>query len=640
MASKLAGWIDEAAGAAMIAAGVVAVWFCPPLAPYLISAGAGLVATGTGTLIAAMGAARGIHTLARNPMKSWDVVYGRARVAGTNIYTSEWGNNNKYIDIVAVLACHPCQDVYALLFNGRMVQIDTTAVPSGVPASTWPAINGGTSFTPVQETQNISSIVRSNNVVTVQTKNFPLMVAGEYVIISGVTADPTLNGTFPIAQITSQIPLPSPGSMTFTYICGGANRSIGAQGTVKSTWVDYGRHVYIETMMGNQTPGTTFVGMTIGTPNEGDPTDLQHPPTNPWTANCSAVGRTVVFLRLNYDSTIFANGIPEISFLVHGKNNILDPRPSPVTTVYTENSALCFADYMVNQDYGYRCAYGNEIDIDDLITDANICDETVALAAGGTEPTYTCNGQFELSMTRGEILQHMLSSCGGRLTYSAGQFRCNPAAWAGTSVTLTPPAGPIQIASGPFRWKPKLSVHDLFNAVKGTFVSPLTNWQQTDFPPYMQDSIHGYSSPFPYGDALLAADDGERRYLDIQLPFTISVATAQRLAKLELMRRRQQGTGTFSFNLSGVQMTTLDVIAVTLPFFSWVGKLLEISAWRFTLTSNGGAVALGTEIDVQETDPSVYAWNPGTEELTPQGYPYNGTVSGPPSSQLFTVNGT
>ena len=970
MASKLSGWVEVAVGAALVAGTIFTGGaLSPALASFLISAGSGVALSGIGSLIAGLGAVKGVHTLARNPVKSWDVVYGRARVSGTNIYTYEWGDNNKYIDIVAVLACHPCQNVYALLFNGRMVQIDTTAVPAGVPASTWPAINGGTSFTPAQETQNISAISRANNVVTVTTANFPLMLAGEYVIISGVTTDPTLNGTFPVAQILEQQSTPT-NTMIFTYICGGAGVSIGAQGTVKSTWVDYGRHVYIETMMGNQTLGSTFVGMTIGTPNEGDPSDLQHPSTNPWTANCSAVGRTVVFLRLNYDSTIFANGIPEISFLIHGKNNILDPRPSPATTGYTENSALCFADYMTNQDYGYRCSYGTEIDIDDLITDANVCDELVTLAAGGTEPRYTCNGQFELSMTRGEILQHLLSSCGGRLTNSTGQFRCNPAAWAGTSLvlaapnpsgtpgwggavtgagwtpridianndrlstwdalaptagsypgtadwpgrcnvinilvleslaaggglapasvqangsasalngsgfstytiafgsantagntlvvdvtfntgyplsgvtvtdslgnfywplfmahvpgsasflctfvaigcdagtptvtitqtgsfnfqaisvslqeysgidpqfpqvvgvavadgsstlygvpyaswmygspitfngtqysiagagtgyvpgTLTPNAaisgrvptthgvaepwtlgyppeigyyacpavcnsqvnfnggpaantltdsvfasnansvlrliagtlpdcagvvvgggvpatvGPMQIAANPFRWKPKVSVHDLFNAVKGTYVSPLTNWQVTDFPPYMQDSIHGYysGSPlYPYGDANLAADDGLRRYLDIQLPFTISVATAQRLAKLELMRRRQQGTGTFQFNLYAVQMAVLDVVSMTLPFFSWVGKLLEIVAWRFTLTPNaGGVIALGTEIDVQETDPSVYAWYPGMEELTPQGYgaPSTGgsvtSIVGPTSGVLLS----
>jgi len=259
-ASKLSGWVEVAVGAALVAGTIFSGGaLSPALASFLISAGSGVALSGIGTLIAGLGAVKGVHTLARNPVKSWDVVYGRARVAGTNIYTYEWGNNNKYIDIVAVLACHPCQDVYALLFNGRMVQIDTTAVPAGVPASTWPAINGGTSFTPVQETQNISAISRANNVVTVTTANFPLMMAGEYVIIAGVTTDETLNGTFPIAQILEQQSTPT-NTMIFTYICGGAAVSIGAQGTVESTWVNYGRHVYIETMMGNQTLGTTFVG--------------------------------------------------------------------------------------------------------------------------------------------------------------------------------------------------------------------------------------------------------------------------------------------------------------------------------------------------------------------------------------------
>ena len=59
---------------------------------------------------------------------------------------------------------------------------------------------------------------------------------------------------------------------------------------------------------------------------------------------------------------------------------------------------------------------------------------------------------------------------------------------------------------------------------------------------------------------------------------------------------------------------------MTLPYFGWVGKLLEVASWRFTFGEKNKAVVLATEIDVQETDPSVYLWSPGTEELTPQGY--------------------
>jgi hypothetical protein len=176
------------------------------------------------------------------------------------------------------------------------------------------------------------------------------------------------------------------------------------------------------------------------------------------------------------------------------------------------------------------------------------------------------------------------------------------------------PVSPLANAGGPFRWKSKVSVHDLFNAVKGTYISTASNWQPTDFPPYMQDNLHGYSS-----DANLAADNNERRFLDIQLPFTVSASTAQRLAKIELLRRRNQGTGTFQFNLYGLQMAVLDVIAMNLAYLGWTNKLLEVLAFRFTLNAKQDGdqrvIALGTQIDVQETSPSTYEWNTA-EELT------------------------
>ena len=48
-------------------------------------------------------------------------------------------------------------------------------------------------------------------------------------------------------------------------------------------------------------------------------------------------------------------------------------------------------------------------------------------------------------------------------------------------------------ATGPFRWRPKVSIRDLYNGCKGTYVSPVNKWQVSDFPPYAQDTLHGYS---------------------------------------------------------------------------------------------------------------------------------------------------
>ena len=102
------------------------------------------------------------------------------------------------------------------------------------------------------------------------------------------------------------------------------------------------------------------------------------------------------------------------------------------------------------------------------------------------------------------------------------------------------------------------------------------------------------------------------------------MSMAQRLAKIELMRRRQQGTGTFAYNMALYQAIVLDVIQMTLPMLGWSNKLIEIASFRFTLDKAEGAggkqvTLLGTQIDLQETDPSVYDWGIA-EELSPEGY--------------------
>jgi hypothetical protein len=122
------------------------------------------------------------------------------------------------------------------------------------------------------------------------------------------------------------------------------------------------------------------------------------------------------------------------------------------------------------------------------------------------------------------------------------------------------------------------------------------------------------------------------------------VSAAQRLVKIELMRRRQLGTGTFIYNMALYQASALDVIQMTLPIFNWLNKLLEITAFRFRAESaqGGGSDAptvIGTEIDVQETDPSVYDWST-SEELTPAGYQQSGITNIATLDNLYTVNGS
>lgn len=136
----------------------------------------------------------------------------------------------------------------------------------------------------------------------------------------------------------------SPGSITFTYLSGGTNSAVANEGDVHTLWADYGRKVYFEPLLGAQTLGQTFAGM-FSTPYDGDMHNWAAPngqaglgdsaddvdQLNPWYvdpighSNYSLQGKTTVFLRLQYNDVYFKGGLPQISFLVTGKNNTAGP---------------------------------------------------------------------------------------------------------------------------------------------------------------------------------------------------------------------------------------------------------------------------------------------------------------------------
>lgn len=646
------------------------------LASFAIQAGAGALIHGLGTLLS-KGPTKGFATTERNPTAPWKKAYGQTRVGGTIVYVNSWpkpggsaGGNDQMLDMVIVLAAHAVESIDNVLFDMQQVAIDVTkrvnTSQSGSGAmNAGPYAGTGTSYNPAQQTTNITQIQRANGVVTVTLPaNIPTLIEGDRIQIeedgTGTLTAAALIGTFLVDQIISQV-VGDPGSIVFTYLSGGSDVTITGHGHINTLWAQYGNTIYYEPMLGGQSLGQSFQGMVFGTPLDADLGDIVTPDhtggvqgqnqPNPWTSNCSLVGKTAVMIRLHYDSKYYTGGIPQISFLIHGKNDILDPRTSPPTIGYSANAALCIADFLATpiEFGGYGLAYGTQIPYADLVAAANTCDEAVPLAYSLaspplTEPAYECNGTFELSSRRGEILQNMLTSCAGRITEVAGQFVIWPAAWIGNSIAIgsNPGGGVIPlgdfnpIASGPIRWRPSSSGRDLYNGCKGTYISKSHLWTSTDFPPYCQDEDHGYgpggltpagSPEFDY-DASLEADGGDRRWLDIQLPFTTSPSAAQRIAKIELLRRRTpavsetRGTGTLALNMIGYQVATLDLMLVTIPYLGWSAKQLEVTANRLQVTdsrSAGEGSALIVELDVQETDPTIYNWST-LEELSPEGY--------------------
>ena len=866
--SMLIGGLEIAGGAALtLVPGGAA------LSPFLISAGAGQLLSGLGTVIAGMRTIQG-GTATRNPIKPWDVQVGHGRVPGTLVYVNQWpstgpggiigvfapnANVDIVIDLVFVLTSNPIQCVDRMMFDNNKVPIDPTKIfwqDGPGPGRITPAL-GGTSYNPTQtnmQSGHITSVARLNGVLTVVLPfDIPALDVGDPIIVqdgNGGTVLTTahMNGTFTVSQILSRV---ANTSLTFTVLNGGPDLTISSglsNAFIQTQWHSYGANVYVEYMTGTQALGETFNGQIGGTPYRGGMATYgpniagQYTTGNdsqPWTNYCSIQGKSLAFVRMYYDSTYFTGGLPQFSWLIHGKDNIYDPRlgaatglkkvtlsspgsggyrfwdvltlttggsggqvkitgvdasgnptswilistghgyslgtsatsggtgsgatfdvmvlggiasgvagvsisdtgtgykigeclqldsgslgavkitstgsggsvtgiaivyagygynigvtttnnnfggsnggygctinitaltngNTPSSAIYSENAALVTADFLADTIWGYSAQYVlesstnspyNAIGITALTTSANVCDQQQTLADAsspaitigpyswpqGTEPLWACNGRFDLSMHRGEILQNLLTSCAGRLLYVGGLYSIQPAYWVPAGFSSVPgPSVPAvssalvnltSIASGPFHWKPTVGIRDLYNAVKGTYISQANKWQPSDFPYYAQDSLHGYSGPPQYGgDINLAVDLGQRRYKDIHLPFTLSSRQAQQTAKVELLRTRNEGangigTGTFALTMAGYQFVPLDVIeaTATAPFLSWSNKLLEVTAVRLRAdkqgggpggSGGGGAVVLSTEVDAQETSAATYVWSID-EELTPQGY--------------------
>lgn len=648
-------WTGVVVGALEIAAGVVlsAIPGGAAAAPYLISAGIGTAMGGIGTMLA-KGPLQGVTGTAANPIEPWNVIYGQAHVPGNRIYTNQFGENDKWLDMVIVVASHPCNNIDQLLVDGNYVPIDPTTRCSFTRLSHDFAWNSSDHPTYSSEFKRQSGVVTVT--LGVNVTNVLQIATGDRVNIHSMPANSpdaqTLQGIYRITVT---------GANTFVYFSPGNDADVVNAGHITTIFFDYKSKIYMENMLGDQTLGQTFNGMINGTPYDGDMGNLiqnnvtsDNPLGNPWTVNCSCVGHTVTFIRLHYNDQIWANGIPQLSFVVSGKKDIYDPRTG--TNGYTTNAALCIADYLANSGtsqndsgYGYKLQYGTDIPTTPLIAAANHCDEPVNLAAGGTEPRYTINGNFKLTEKRGDVLSNLLTACAGRFTDSGGQYIIYPGVWQGTVGTSNMDLE--QVAVAPVKYIAQVKSRDLFNSVKGTYISPVNNFQSSDFPPYMQDGMHGYTTNPPGAggnyDGLWYADGSERRYLDLQFPFTNSCPMAQRLAKIELLRRRYQGTGTFAMNMTGYPIIAWDVWPFTFTPLSWNQKEFEILKARLNIVradQGGAALALTVEVDVQETDASIFDWSPA-EELTPQGYkqptlPSNLNPDEPTNIQVLSDNTT
>jgi hypothetical protein len=378
------------------------------------------------------------------------------------------------------------------------------------------------------------------------------------------------------------------------------------------THYNFGGKVYVEARYGDQ----AFSDY-MGSINGNDP--AWGPKEN---GDCpSLVGCTYIYLKCTASSQFPQR--PEVRILVNGKS-VVDPRTG--NTAFSNNAALLLADVISDPQYGLG---DNSINTAQWIAAANICDEQVAIAAldGTTESRYACDYTYDTGSAPADVMSAMLTGMAGRISYVGGEWFIFPGTYVGPNLTFDQSALTADV-----QWNPARSVRDLPNRVTGTHVSaeyPYSvfgnyyqnkqevqnnfdmKFTQSSYPYYAQDQLHGYPN-----NQWLTQDGGRIRPMELGLPTVLSVTQCQRVAKINLLRQRaKQGSGTLEMSLGAYRLQPCDTFDMTFPQMNWENEVLEVTGTSLSVSTDAEAPSIRYSVNVQQTDPSIYAWST-VEELT------------------------
>lgn len=302
-----------------------------------------------------------------------------------------------------------------------------------------------------------------------------------------------------------------------------------------------------------------------------------------WQNNCILKDTAYIYVRLEYDTDIFSQGIPNISALVRGKK-VLDPRTS--TTGWSDNPALCIYDYLRDEKYGLNT---QDILLQSVIDSANDCDTQVDYLDGATtrqHEKYKLNGVIDTSQKISTNIENMLTAMAGRVVFSGGNFEVHSGKYVTPTVTLDESAivGDIQFST-------KTSRRSTYNAVKGVFLSEENNYTLADYPAQVSSTYQ--------------TADGEPLFLDMTLPFTTDNVRAQRLAKLALLKSRQQRTLVVPVNLIGLKLKAGDTVYINNTKLGLSSAPYEVLDYELTYSGE----SLVVNLSLVETASGYYDWN-------------------------------
>lgn len=302
-------------------------------------------------------------------------------------------------------------------------------------------------------------------------------------------------------------------------------------------------------------------------------------------ANCpdwkdEQIGRGLSFVRLSlkYSAEKFPSGIPDARFVVRGRNDIYDPRTG--MAIYTENTALHALWFLRN-----RCGVpDDEIVFETFASGANVCDEMVANPGGGSSPRYRSSCVIGADEQRTNVLQKLEAACGGKVIRVGGRWMFQAGAYYGPydfEITEDMVVGTITGSTEPTN-------DAAINTIRGTFIDTTQSWTETDYP---EVSVAEW----------VVADGGEAAET-LTFSYVTDPYQAQRLANIELRRRRAGGVINVPMNFLGYNCRPGRAVRVNLPSLNILGEFI-VTNW--SMGANEGCTASLQQYDAAQFDDAV-----------------------------------
>lgn len=318
-----------------------------------------------------------------------------------------------------------------------------------------------------------------------------------------------------------------------------------------------------------------------------------------WTTQHRLRGLTYSYIRLKYSRRLFPQGLTDISALVRGKK-VYDPRDDSVG--YSDNAALCLRDYLTDTDYGVGLTT-SQISVSHVVAMANLADEDVS-SVYDTDVRYRIGAVFDESASHRDVIEMMLRSMNGQGVWLGGQFLMSGGAYASPDVNFDEDdvTGPVQVIS-------RRGVRDRYNQVYGVHLrqgSGGSSFIEGEYNPLTSDTFE--------------AEDGEELRLQYDLPWSPGLIIARRIARVQLLRSRQEISLTVPVTLRGFLAVSGGSCRLSLARYGWTEKVFEVVGWTFQAGAGG---APGVALELIETSAAVWDWNTDDDEEDIAGDPTN-----------------